>query len=42
MTWKRKTVGLGMSLAVLAALAMSSGADAWFSLCIIKPLDAWF
>ena len=41
MTWKRKTVGLGMSLAVLAALAMSSGADAWFSLRIFC-LDAWF
>jgi hypothetical protein len=39
-TWKRRTLGLGMSLAVLAALALSSGADAWFG--FIFKLDAWY
>jgi hypothetical protein len=29
MTWKRKLLGLGASLAVLATLALSSGADSW-------------
>jgi hypothetical protein len=40
MTWKRKTLGLVMSLAVLAALALSSGADAWYA--FIFKLDAWY
>ena len=40
MTWNRKAVGLAMSLAVLAALALSSGADAWYG--FIFKLAAWY
>jgi hypothetical protein len=40
MTWKHKTVGLAMSLTVLAALALSSGADSWWG--FFSALDAWF
>jgi hypothetical protein len=29
MTWKTKTVGFAMSLAVFASLALASGADSW-------------
>jgi hypothetical protein len=41
MTWKSKIIGLAMSLAVLAALALSSGADSWLSLFDITSFDSW-
>ena len=42
MTWKKNATGLISSLAVLATLALASGADSWLSLIgLIGWLDSW-
>jgi hypothetical protein len=39
MTWKSKMIAIAMGLAVLAALALASGADD--SILDLVPIDVW-
>jgi len=40
MTWKRTTLGLLATCAVLASLALASGADSWMNL--LNFVFSWF
>jgi hypothetical protein len=41
MTWKSKTIAVATSAAILALLALSSGADSWLNLWSVFSFDSW-